>query len=206
MLTEARRRRLDPRRTTTPACSSHQRGGSRGARWRAREVAPSTASSRGGRAGSRGRWERPLSTRGRAQTRQGKASCSPPSTASSRGGRAGVPRAGVVAAVLASSIRWRVSLLLLHRAGRGSRGRVSLFLLHRARELDSLLPCSQARFPKQTEGSGLTTRVEEAIVPPAWALLAMRALLHTCRLVLDVLGIWILVKLDWSRLDACTNN
>jgi hypothetical protein len=72
MLTEARRRRLDPRRTTTPACSSHQRGGSRGARWRAREVAPSTASSRGGRAGSRGRWERPLSTRGRAQTRQGK--------------------------------------------------------------------------------------------------------------------------------------
>jgi hypothetical protein len=130
----------------------------------------------------------------------------PPSTASSRGGRAGVPRAGVVAAVLASSIRWRVSLLLLHRAGRGSRGRVSLFLLHRARELDSLLPCSQARFPKQTEGSGLTTRVEEAIVPPAWALLAMRALLHTCRLVLDVLGIWILVKLDWSRLDACTNN
>ena len=96
-----------------------------------------------------------------------------------------VPWAGV-AAMLVSSIWWRVSLLLLHRAGQGSHGWVSL-LLHRAHELYS-----------PADGGERT--------PLAWALLAMRALLITCRLVLDVLGIWILVKLDWSRLDAYTNN
>jgi hypothetical protein len=45
---------------------------------------------------------------------------------------------------------------------------------------------------------GLATTPSLVIDCQALLLLAIRALLHTCRLVLDMLGIWILMKLDWS--------
>ena len=137
---------------------------------------------------------------GRARTGVGKGRF-PPLPASSRGGRAGVPRVLGEAAFhqgkgtrrgkarqAAPPLRRRAPVV----AGRGPAGRCRC----RARELDS--PADGGERTHHSHGGGDR--------PAAWALLAMRALLHACRLVLDVLGIWILVKLDWSRLDACTNS